>query len=118
MGASMRHAGIVTATDPVTAVGTADTPERTFSVSIVVSAVRCTLTYVIFPWVLPVLGVARGVGPGIGLVIGTVAIAANVVSIRRFWAVDHRWKLPITALNGGIIVLLSILVVVDLNAVL
>ncbi len=108
----------MTATDPVTAVETADTPERTFSVSIIVSAVRCTLTYVIFPWVLPVLGVARGVGPGIGLVIGTVAIAANVVSIRRFWTADHRWKIPITVLNGGIIVLLSILVVVDLKAVL
>ena len=93
-------------------------PERTFSLSIIVSAVRCTLTYVVFPWVLPALGVARGVGPGIGLVIGTVAIAANGLSIRRFWASDHRWKWPITALNGGIIMLLSILLVVDLNSVL
>ncbi len=108
----------MTATEPLTTAATADTPERTFSVSIVISAIRCTLTYVVFPWVLPILGVAGGVGPGIGLVIGTIAIAANVVSIRRFWVVDHRWKVPITLLNGGIIVLLSILVVMDLNDLL
>jgi len=108
----------VTTAEPVTPVSPSDAPERTFSVSIVVSAIRCTLTYVIFPWVLPLLGVAGGVGPGIGLVIGTIAIAANIISIRRFWAVDHRWKVPITILNGGIIVLLTILVVVDLNDLL
>ena len=107
----------MTTADPVTPVPT-DTPERTFSLSIVVSAIRCTLTYVIFPWVLPVLGVAGGVGPGIGLVIGTIAIVANIASIRRFWAADHRWKVPITVLNGGIIVLLTILVVIDLNDLL
>lgn len=108
----------MTTTEPVTAVAGADTPERLFSVSIVVSAVRCTLTYVVFPWILPILGIAGGVGPGIGLAIGTIAIAANVVSIRRFWIADHRWKIPISALNGGIIVLLSILVVTDLSELL
>ena len=107
----------MTTADPVTPVPT-DTPERTFSLSIVVSAIRCTLTYVIFPWVLPLLGVAGGVGPGIGLVIGTIAIVANIASIRRFWAADHRWKVPITVLNGGIIILLTILVVIDLNDLL
>ena len=101
--------------EPVAAATAADTPERLFSFSIIVSAVRCTLAYVVFPWLLPLLGVAGGVGPGVGLVIGTAAIAANGYSIRRFWRADHRWKIPITVLNGGIIVLLSILVVNDLN---
>ena len=108
----------MTTAEPVTPVPATDTPERTFSLSIVVSAIRCTLTYVIFPWILPLLGVAGGVGPGIGLVIGTIAIVANIASIRRFWAADHRWKVPITLLNGGIIILLTILVIVDLNDLL
>lgn len=91
-----------------------DTATRVFSTSILISAVRCTLAYVVFPWLLPAVGVAGGVGPGIGVVVGVVAIAFNVLSIRRFWAADHRWKWPITALNCTVIVLLSVLLVADL----
>lgn len=104
----------MTATEPIETSTHDDSVERTFSISIVISAIRCTLTYVIFPWGLPLLGIAGGVGPTIGVVIGTIAIVANVASIRRFWAVDHRYKVPISVLNSGIIVLLVILVVVDL----
>jgi hypothetical protein len=89
---------------------------RAFSVSMLISATRCLLTYVVFPWVLPVVGVAGGIGPGIGLVVGAVALVSNVLSIRRFWAADHRWKWPITALNVSVIVLVSILVVDDVAA--
>ena len=92
---------------------TTEQAERTFSISLLVSAVRCTLTYVLIPWVFPLIGVASGVGPVVGVVIGTAAIVANVVSIRRFHRADHRWKWPMTAINGGIIVLLVILVIVD-----
>ena len=91
--------------------------ERTFSISLLVSAVRCTLTYVLIPWVFPLLGIAGGVGPVLGIVIGTAAIVANIVSIRRFHRADHRWKWPMTVVNSGIIVLLVILVVVDLSNV-
>lgn len=91
---------------------------RAFSASMLISATRCLLTYVVFPWVLPAVGVAGGVGPGIGLVVGAVALVSNVLSIRRFWAADHRWKWPITALNVGVIVLVTILVVGDLAALL
>jgi len=88
--------------------------ERAFSVSVVISGIRCALTYVIFPWVLPLLGIAGGVGPAIGLVVGTVAIGFNIASIRRFWAADHRWKWAITALNTGVIILLVVLIGLDL----
>ena len=89
--------------------------ERTFSISLLVSAVRCTLTYVLIPWVFPLLGIAGGVGPVLGIAIGTAAIVANIVSIRRFHRADHRWKWPMTAVNTGIIGLLTILVVIDLS---
>ena len=96
----------------------ADEPTRMFSTSILVSAVRCLLAYVVFPWVLPALNLAGDVGPGIGVVVGLVAIAFNVLSIRRFWAADHRWKWPIGALNSCVIVLLSVLLVADLGDLL
>jgi hypothetical protein len=93
-------------------------PTRAFSASMLISATRCLLTYVVFPWVLPALGVAGGVGPGVGLVVGAVALASNVVSIRRFWAADHRWKWPITALNVGVIALVSTFVADDITDLL
>lgn len=109
----------VTATDvaradaPETAVSE-ETANRAFSTSVLVSAVRCTLTYVLFPWVLPAAGVAGGVGPGIGLAVGVIAIGFNVASIRRFHASDHRWKWQITVLNSLVIVLLTVLAGIDI----
>ena len=87
--------------------------EKAFSTSVVISAVRCTLTYVLIPFVFPLIGFGAGVGPWIGLPIGTAAIVANLVSIRRFHRADHRWKWPMTAINAGIIGLLTVLVILD-----
>ncbi|NDH76677.1 MAG: hypothetical protein EBY52_08090, partial [Actinobacteria bacterium] len=71
------------------AVSTTDA-EHAFSRSILVSAVRCTFTYLLIPFGFPLIGLSAGVGPWIGLPVGLVAIAANVVSIRRFHRADHR----------------------------
>ncbi|MCP4435316.1 MAG: hypothetical protein GY812_07455 [Actinomycetia bacterium] len=90
-----------------------ETATRVFSQSVVISGIRCVLAYVIFPWVLPALGVAGGVGPWIGIVIGVVAISFNIASIRRFWIADHRWKWPITVINLSVIGLLLALLVID-----
>lgn len=87
--------------------------ERAFSKSIAVSAIRCTLTYVLIPFVFPLVGWGTGAGPWIGLPIGIAAIIANVVSIRRFHRSDHKWKWHMTAINVAIIGLLAVLVVID-----
>ena len=86
---------------------------RIFSLSILVSAVRCLLTYVVFPWILPLLGLAGRVGPAVGVIVGAVAIAANVASIRRFRSSKHVWRRPLIALNSGVIALLVVLVTID-----
>jgi hypothetical protein len=92
---------------------TSSQPERVFSTSVLISGIRCTLTYVIFPFIAPIVGIASGIGSGIGLVIGLLAITSNVFSIRRFWRADHKWKWPVSVLNAGIIVLLLVLMVID-----
>lgn len=93
-------------------------PERAFRLSMMVSAIRCTLTYVLLPFFTPLLGLAPGVGPGLGVVIGTVAIVANVYSMRRFWRVRHRLRKPITVLHVAMIGLLVVLVAVDLHEII
>ncbi len=87
-----------------------------FSKSILISAVRCLLAYVIFPFVAPAIGIANGVEGVVGLIVGSVAIAANIYSIRRFRAADHRWKTPITILNLTVIGLLTVLMVQDIQS--
>lgn len=92
--------------------------QRSFSMSMLVSGIRCVLAYVILPFVTPFLGLAPGVGPGLGIVIGGVAIAANLYSMRRFWVLRHPWRKPITALHIGVIVFLLVLMTIDVAQLL
>lgn len=92
--------------------------ERAFSSSLVVSGIRCGLTYVIVPFVFPILGFGSGVAPIIGVPVGIIAIIANVVSIRRFRRANHRWKRPMIAINTAIIGLLFVLVAIDITELL
>jgi hypothetical protein len=90
--------------------------QRAFSTSVLVSAIRCTLTYLVLPFLAPALGLAAGVGPAIGIPVGVVAIACNVMTIRRFWAADHRRRWAYTALSLTVIALLVVLMVRDIAA--
>ena len=85
-----------------------------FQRSMLISAIRCTLTYVVFPFVMPVVGFAAGVGPVVGIVIGVVAMTCDVFSIRRFFAVDHRWRWHFSAVALIVIGLLTVLLVQDI----
>ncbi len=93
---------------------TAASAYRTFQRSMLISATRCTLTYVIFPFVLPAVGLATGVGPVIGILVGTLAMTCDVFTIRRFFAVDHRFRWHYSTIATGIIVLLLVLLVQDI----
>lgn len=92
--------------------------ERVFSKSVVISGIRCVLTYVIFPFVAPLVGLTSSVGAVVGVVIGVVAIVFNVMSIRRFFAADHPYKWWASAMNAGVIVLLVVLFFIDSQTLL
>jgi hypothetical protein len=85
-----------------------------FQRSMLISAIRCTLTYVIFPFVLPAAGFATGVGPVLGIAIGIVAITCDIFTIRRFFTVDHRWRWQFSAIAVTVICLLLVLMVQDI----
>jgi hypothetical protein len=87
--------------------------ERVFSKSVAISGIRCVLTYVIFPFVAPLIGIAADVGATVGVLIGVVAIAFNIASIRRFFKADHPYKWLASALNLAVIILLVVLFIVD-----
>jgi len=87
---------------------------RIFSASILISALRCLLSYVVFPILMPLTGFASGVGPAVGLPIGIVALVFDVRGIRRFWLANHRLRWQITALYIAVIVLVMTLVIGDI----
>lgn len=104
--------------DDRTAAGSRRDVHNAFSASLLVSATRCLLTYVILPFVAPAVGLAAGVGPWIGLPLGAVAVASNVLSIRRFWLADHRWRWAYTAVGASVMVLVLILMAEDVAGLL
>jgi hypothetical protein len=92
--------------------------QKAFQTSLLVATVRCLLMYIVFPFVLPALGVASGVGPAIGLPISLVAIACIVMSMRRFWRADHSKRWHYSALGIVVIGFLAYLVVRDVVSLL
>ncbi|MHB8189224.1 MAG: hypothetical protein ACYDHP_02110 [Ferrimicrobium sp.] len=90
--------------------------ERLFSVAMVISGLRCTLSYVIIPFVLPALGLGAtaGLGPYVGIPIGVVALFFDVKGIRRFWVAGHRWRWQMTVIYLLVIALVLYLVIGDI----
>jgi hypothetical protein len=90
-----------------------DAVHRMFSFSIVLSALRCLLSYVVFPIATPALGLATGVGPVVGIPIALLALVFDVIGIRRFWVNDHRWRWAMTVIYAAVMVLVTALLVGD-----
>jgi hypothetical protein len=90
---------------------------RIFSTSIVLSALRCLLSYLILPIVLPAVGLAKGVGPLIGIPVGVLALTFDYLGIRRFWLADHHQRWLFTAIYAAVGGMVLSLVVVDLVSV-
>lgn len=91
--------------------------QRAFSMAIVISGIRCVIAYILLPFVAPLVNLAPGVGPLLGIGIGSVAIIANVFSIRRFSRSQHRLRKPVIVINVAVIVFMLVLIGIDLNTI-
>ena len=86
---------------------------QAFQKSMLISATRCTLTYVIFPFVLPAVGfAAQG---AVGVLVGVLAMVCDVFTIRRFFSVDHKYRWYFSAIVFGIMCLLTALLIQDIS---
>ncbi len=87
---------------------------RMFHLSIGLSALRCLLSYVVLPIIVPALGAAGNVGPELGVPIAVIALVFDYLGIRRFWLTDHRWRWPMTGVYLVVMILVSALLVSEL----
>ncbi|WP_289018406.1 hypothetical protein [uncultured Ornithinimicrobium sp.] len=90
---------------------------RAFRVSVVVSAVRCVVTYVAVPVLLPVLSLAGWVAAPIGLALCAVAAVTGVLSLRRFWRADHAYRWTYTAFITVVLVILAVATMTELDRI-
>ena len=86
---------------------------RVFNVSIALSAIRCLLSYVVFPIIVPAIGGAAAVPPAAGIPIAVVALVFDVIAVRRFWASTHPWRWPVTLVYAVVMGLVLALLVND-----
>jgi len=93
----------------------AQSAQRMFSQSILISATRCLITYVLLPIVAPVIGKVSGIGPAVGIPLGLVAMTFDVLAVRRFWLADHRYRWICTGVYAVIISFLLVLMGIDIS---
>ena len=84
----------------------AEAASRPFETPLLVAAARCTLRYVVLPFMLPLLGIAAGAALGILLVLDVIAAVAIVTTLRTLWRRRHprRWLYALAALALGVLV--------------
>ena len=89
--------------------------QRLFSASISVSAIRCLLSYVVFPIVAPTVGALTRLGAFVGIPIGIVALIYDVRAVRRFWLANHQYRWPFTAIYAIVIAMVLALFARDIR---
>ncbi len=91
---------------------------RATTTAIVVSGIRCTITYLLIPILAPFVGLLNTLGNPISLVLSSFAVVMSVRGVRRFWIADHRARRSYTAFIGVMLVLLAVTIVLDVVAIM
>lgn len=88
---------------------------RAFRISVLVSAVRCLITYLAIPILVPLLSLSGWVAAPVGIALCVIAVVNGVVSVRRFWASDHARRWTYTTFMGVVFIILGVAMVSELH---
>ncbi|MFT4228890.1 MAG: hypothetical protein QM602_01210 [Microbacterium sp.] len=88
---------------------------RAFRTAIVISGLRCAISYLLVPILIPITAVAGWVAAPLSLALCVFAMVNGVVSVRRFWAANHRSRWMYTAFMAVVFVVLIVAVVLDVG---
>ena len=95
-----------------------DAAQKALTFGLLLSAVRCTLQYVLLPFVLPWIGLATSIPPWATLVLSAIALASLSRNVRILWRTSHPrlWSyLGLATIVGSA---LLVFIVVDLRSLL
>lgn len=88
---------------------------RAFRISVVLSALRCLITYVAIPIIIPILSLSGWVAGPVGIALCAVAAINGVVSVRRFWRADHRHRWTYTFFIVIVFAILTVSTITELS---
>lgn len=74
--------------------------------SIIISGIRCVITYLLVPIATPIIGFSGLLVAPLSIVLSALAIALGYSSLRRFWLADHRLRWRYTIFIGVVWALL------------
>jgi hypothetical protein len=87
---------------------------RSTTTAIVISGIRCTITYLLVPILAPFMGLVETVGAPLAIALSFSAILMGVSGVRRFWIADHRARWAYTSFIAVVVSLLSVGIIFDL----
>ncbi|MCC5947128.1 MAG: hypothetical protein JJT89_01620 [Nitriliruptoraceae bacterium] len=86
--------------------------------SLVISAIRCVLTYAIIPAMTPLISWSGAVATPVAIVLTLLAMGLAINSLRRVWLADWTYRWSYTAFIGLVLLLLGITLVFDVRSLL
>jgi hypothetical protein len=89
--------------------------EKVLGGSMVWVAIRCTLQYVVLPFILPLFGVSGVLSAWLSLVIEVVAVGMIAYNIRRLWPTSWRWRY--IGLSAGMLVVMGLFAYLDVMTI-
>lgn len=87
---------------------------RATTKAIVISGLRCTITYLLIPLLAPLVGFLDTFGPPISIGLCLIAIGMGISGVRRFWLADHPSRWSYTAFIGIVVALLLVAIGLDI----
>ncbi len=88
---------------------------KAFRISVVISGIRCLITYLVVPVVVPLMSLAGWVAAPIGIALCVYAVVNGIVSLKRFWRSDHAQRWVYTGFMAIVFIVLGIALVSDLS---
>jgi ABC-type iron transport system FetAB permease component len=91
---------------------------RALTFALLISALRCTIQYVVLPFVLPWIGLAASIPPWLTLVLGGVALASLTRNVNSLWRLHHPQRWSYLALAFIVATALVLFMVMDVRTLL
>jgi hypothetical protein len=92
--------------------------EQAMRRSIVITAIRCTIMYLLVPFVAPAVGLLDAVSEPLSIALSAAAAVLITMSVRRFWRANHRKRWHYTAFATVVLATLVVTVVGDVRSLL
>jgi hypothetical protein len=92
--------------------------QRALTFGLLLSGLRCTVQYLVLPFILPWIGVTGAVPPWITLVLGALALGALARNVRSLWRLHHPRKWSYLQIAFIVTAVLLLFTVVDIRSLL